>query len=193
MDIKKLKVIVAYIGGGTMIDHQGILPIIRRFEENDLSYSLGGSGLLHYLGLTDAVNDWDLMVDCPKNILLKAIDGYDWLELQSGDYPFASKYRIHIASLRIDIIGGFAFHAGGELIHLPISHIGNRTWDGIKVSSPEIWYLAYHLMGREEKSNLILGHLQAYKDIVDKHLIRDLLRNNGLNSEIREELSKLIQ
>lgn len=69
----------------------------------------------------------------------------------------------------------------------------NRSWSGIKVSSPEIWYVAYHLMGRVEKSNLILNHLQAYRDIVDKHLIRDLLRNKGLKFEIREELSKLVQ
>ncbi|MEK3786935.1 MULTISPECIES: hypothetical protein [Paenibacillus] len=176
-----------------MLDHQEILPIIRRFEENELAYSLGGSGMLYYLGLTDAVNDWDLIVDCPKNLLLKAIDGYDWIELESGDYPFASKYRIHITSLRIDIIGGFAFHTGSELIQLPVSHVVNRSWSGIKVSSPEIWYVAYHLMGRVEKSNLILNHLQAYRDIVDKHLIRNLLRNKGLNPEIREELSNLVQ
>ncbi|MGP0576863.1 hypothetical protein ACTP13_07580 [Paenibacillus peoriae] len=176
-----------------MIDHQDILPIIRRFEEDEITYSLGGSGLLYYFNLTDLVNDWDLMVECPKDTLLKAIDGYDWIEQDSGDYPFASKYRIHITSLRIDIIGGFAFYAEGEVVHLPTSHIRNREWDGIKVSSPEIWYVAYYLMGREEKSNLILGYLKTHKEIVDKHLIRDILKKNGLNDEIREELSKLIQ
>ncbi len=31
-----------------MLDHQEILPIIRRFEENELAYSLGGSGMLYY-------------------------------------------------------------------------------------------------------------------------------------------------
>jgi len=48
-------------------------------------------------------------------------------------------------------------------------------------------------MGRKEKSNLILAHLQTHKEIVDQHLIRDLLMKTGLNYEIREELSKLIQ
>ncbi|NEU26158.1 hypothetical protein G3M74_08515 [Paenibacillus polymyxa] len=102
-----------------MIDPQEILPIIRRFEENKLTYSLGGSGLLYYLNLTDVVNDWDIMVECPKDILFKAIDGYDWIELNSGDYPFASKYRIQITSLKIDIMGGFAFYTEGEVVHLP--------------------------------------------------------------------------
>ncbi len=31
-----------------MIDPQEILPIIRRFEENKLTYTLGGSGLLYF-------------------------------------------------------------------------------------------------------------------------------------------------
>ncbi|QOS78501.1 GNAT family N-acetyltransferase [Paenibacillus sp. JNUCC31] len=78
-----------------MLDHKEILPIIRRFEENELTYSLGGSGLLYYLNLSNTVNDWDLIVDCPKDMLLKVIDGYDWIEQDSGDYPFASEYRIH--------------------------------------------------------------------------------------------------
>lgn len=176
-----------------MLDHKEILPIIRRFEENELTYSLGGSGLLYYFNLSNTVNDWDLIVDCPKDMLLKVIDGYDWIEQDSGDYPFASEYRIHIPSLRIDIIGGFAFYAEGEVVCLPTSHIRNREWDGIKVSNPEIWYVAYYLMGREAKSNLILGHLQRHKEIVDQHVIRDLLMRNGLNYEIKEELSKLIQ
>ncbi|MDK8193300.1 hypothetical protein QP794_24740 [Paenibacillus sp. UMB7766-LJ446] len=176
-----------------MLDHKEILPIIRRFEENELTYSLGGSGLLYYFNLSNTVNDWDLIVDCPKDMLLKVIDGYDWIEQDSGDYPFASEYRIHIPSLRIDIIGGFAFYAEEEVVRLPTSHIQNRTWDGIKVSRPEIWYVAYYLMGREAKSNLILGHLQTHKEIVDQHVIRDLLMRNGLNYEIKEELSKLIQ
>lgn len=176
-----------------MIDHQEILPVIKRIEENEITYSLGGSGLLYYLNLTGVVNDWDLMVECPKGILLKAIDGYDWIELDGGDYPFASEYRIHITSLRIDIIGRFAFYTEGEVVHLPTSPIQNREWDGIKVSSPEIWYVAYYLMGREEKSKLILGYLETHKEIIDKHLIRDLLKKKGLNDEIREELSKLIQ
>ncbi|MFE6073387.1 hypothetical protein ACFVQB_02795 [Paenibacillus sp. NPDC057886] len=145
------------------------------------------------MNLSNTVNDWDLIVDCPKDRLLKVIEGYDCIEQESGDYPFASKYRIHIPSLRIDIIGGFAFYAEGEVVRLPTSHIQNRTWDGIKVSCLEIWYVAYYLMGRKEKSNLILGHLQTHKEIVDQHLIRDLLMKTGLNYEIREELSKLIQ
>jgi hypothetical protein len=139
------------------------------------------------------VNDWDLVVDCPKDRLLKVIEGYDCIEQESGDYPFASKYRIHIPSLKIDIIGGFAFYAAGVVVHLPTLHIRNREWDGIKVSSPEIWYLAYYLMERKEKSNLILGYLQTHREIVDEHLIKELLMKNGLNYEIREELRKLIQ
>ncbi|WP_179087269.1 hypothetical protein [Paenibacillus glucanolyticus] len=54
-----------------MVDHQEILPIIGMFEENELTYSLGGSGMLYYLKLTELVNDWDFMVECSKTYCLK--------------------------------------------------------------------------------------------------------------------------
>lgn len=56
-------------------------------------------------------NDWDIMVDCPKDKLIKAIGGYEWKERRTGDFPFASKYRLSVASLKIDFIGYFAIHA----------------------------------------------------------------------------------
>lgn len=72
------------------MNHHVLFSIIKRLEENNILYSLGGSGLLYYLGLVDSVNDWDLTVECTKDNLIKAIDGYDWVEHRSGDYPFAN-------------------------------------------------------------------------------------------------------
>ncbi|WP_261300770.1 hypothetical protein [Paenibacillus andongensis] len=36
--------------------------IIEKLSLNQIQYSLGGSGLLFYLGLIDKVNDWDIVV-----------------------------------------------------------------------------------------------------------------------------------
>ena len=81
MDINKRQ------GGQTLINPQEILPVVQRLEANNIAYSLGGSAMLCFLGLVDSVNDWDLMVDCPKFKLIEAIAGYEWIEKESGDKP----------------------------------------------------------------------------------------------------------
>lgn len=172
------------------MDYKEILPIIKRLEDNNISYSLGGSGLLYYLKLIDIVNDWDLAVECPKDLLLKAIAGYDWIEQSSGDFPFASNYRISINSLKIDIIGYFALQTEGGVLNLPVSHFDK--WDRIKISSPEIWYVAYSLMNRKTKAGLLLNYLKNNKSKVNRNIIVDFINTKSLNDEIREELKKLI-
>lgn len=91
--------------------YEAIIPILNRLEENNIAYALGGSGLLYFLGLTDSIHDWDITVECPKDTLIKAIRGYDWVDQRSGDSPFASEYRLSINALHIDFIGNFACYS----------------------------------------------------------------------------------
>lgn len=170
---------------------QSIFPIIKKLEYNSIAYSLGGSGLLYYLGLTDAINDWDLTVECPKNKLIEVVQDYEWTEHPSGDYPFASQYRISIDALQIDFIGYFAVHTDKAILHLPVHHMGRL--DGINISSPEVWYLAYYFMNRRSKANTILNYLKAHREKVNPGLIRQLMQTNTLNREISEQLTFLIQ
>ncbi|WP_334077578.1 hypothetical protein [Paenibacillus sanfengchensis] len=67
------------------MNHRELFPIVEKLEEHRIKYALGGSGLMHFLGLIDSVNDWDITVACPKDTLLKAISGYEWIEQTSGD------------------------------------------------------------------------------------------------------------
>ncbi|MGZ7440438.1 hypothetical protein [Paenibacillus sp. TH7-28] len=77
-----------------MRNHE-LFPVIERLEKCNITYSLGGSALLYYLKLVDAINDWDITVDCAKETLIEAIQDYDWVDQKSGDHPFASQYRIN--------------------------------------------------------------------------------------------------
>lgn len=147
---------------------------------------------MYYFQLIDSMNDWDITVDCSKEILLKAINGYDWVDQRSGDDPFASEYRISIETPSIDFIGNFALRYEGEIIKLPVSILENHSWGEIKLPSLEVWYVAYYLMGRKEKSQLILNYLQANQEMVDTALITDLIKRIGMNNEISEELGKLV-
>lgn len=179
--------------GHITMNPQKILPLVKRLEANHIAYSLGGSAILYFLGLVDSVNDWDLMLDCPKSKLIEAVAGYEWIEKESGDKPFASEYRMEIESLNVDVIGGFAFDVDGRRLELPISPIPNVKWHGMHVSSPEVWYVAYHMMGRHEKANLILAFLQTSNEVVNQDLIESLLANDNLTDEIRKGLSMLIE
>ncbi|WP_342555618.1 hypothetical protein [Paenibacillus sp. FSL R7-0652] len=176
-----------------MNNPQVIMPLVKQLEQKGISFTLGGSGMLYYLNLAQSVNDWDLMVDCPKSTFIEAIDGYEWTEQESGDGLFASEYRIEIRSCNVDVIGGFAFRVEANILKLPLSHIPDRTWHGMNISSPELWYTAYHMMGRKEKSDLILEYLQTNNEIVNQHLLNSLLDNGNLTYEIRQGLSTLLK
>ncbi|SCY79604.1 hypothetical protein SAMN05720606_109176 [Paenibacillus polysaccharolyticus] len=176
-----------------MIDPQEILPVVKRLEANHIAYSLGGSAMLCFLGLVDSVNDWDLMVDCPKFKFIEVIAGYEWIEKESGDKPFASEYRMEVESLNVDVIGGFAFDVDGRRLELPISPIRNVKWHGMHVSSPEVWYVAYQMMGRHEKADLILDYLQTSNEYVNQDLIKSLLANDILTYGIRKGLNTLLE
>ncbi|MGQ8874412.1 hypothetical protein [Paenibacillus sp. TSA_86.1] len=176
-----------------MMNPQEIVPLIKRLEENNIAYSLGGSAMLYVLGLVDSVNDWDVMVDCPKSKFIEAIAAYDWIEKESGDKPFASEYRLEIKSLDVDVIGGFAFDVDGRRLELPLCPIPNVKWHGMNVSSPEVWYVAYHMMGRPEKADLIMEYLQTSNTYVNRDLIKSLLASENLTYEIREGLNTLVE
>ncbi|WP_435921099.1 hypothetical protein [Paenibacillus sp. DYY-L-2] len=118
------------------MDPKEILPIFGRLEENSIPYALGGSGLLYYLNLMDSANDWDITVDCPKDKLIKAIGGYEWEERSTGDFPFASKYRLSVYDLmgrkeKADLILNYLNTnkevANTEVIHDLIRQLGQTN------------------------------------------------------------------
>ncbi|CAM4048839.1 hypothetical protein COLU111180_20815 [Cohnella lubricantis] len=172
------------------MNHLDLLPIVKRLEAYHIPYALGGSGMLRYLNLIHEVNDWDLMVECPKSTLIEAIQDLDWAELPTGGHPFASPYRISIESLQIDFIGHFALHTESDIFHLPIASFA--IWDGIRLSSPEVWYIAYSLMGRTAKANLLQDYLKSNRTRVNTALIEHMLQTQGFTDELRATLSSFI-
>ncbi|WP_079911099.1 hypothetical protein [Paenibacillus sp. 32352] len=133
--------------------------ITERLDAAGIPYASGGSGLLYSLGLTEQVRDWDITTEAPLEDVEKALKGISWTRAVSGDYPFASSYRLSIThgSLPVDLIGGFAIHTDAGLCRL-YSH-SSRVWEGIPMGSPEVWAAAYALMNREEKANKLFSYL----------------------------------
>jgi hypothetical protein len=173
-----------------------LVRITDELKESGISCALGGSGLLHALGLVEQVNDWDLLVECSKEKLLRVIQGYSWQEQSSGDGLFASEYRIQVVPISIDFIGYFALRSTKGIVRLPLEKgeaegKGNRhTWHGIPLSAPETWYVAYKMMGREPKAELLYNCLKHTAR--NEELIMKLVRNDMLEESIKEDLLQLL-
>ncbi len=154
-----------------VLDH--VSAVTTQLDKAGIEYCLGGSGLLYSLGLIHTVNDWDITTDSPLDNVKNALQNFRWEHAPSGDYPFASEFRLSILDDRrnIDLIGHFSIISDAGVCHLPV--VPAFVWNGVKVGSPEVWYLAYLLMGREDKSALLERYLKT--DKVDKEIIRMLM------------------
>lgn len=163
--------------------------ITARLEAGGIEYASGGSGLLYSLGLAEAVRDWDLMTDAPLQSVAEALQGIAWTTVQSGDYPFASSYRlsIHDDALPLDVFGGFAIHSSAGLCRFPAR--SSFVWESIRMGSPELWAVAYALMERKEKARLLFAYLHRHG--ASREMV-ELMLNEPLPQPIREELQRLL-
>lgn len=152
---------------------EDLLTIVQKLENNGIPYSLGGSGLLYSLGLIDIVNDWDITTSVAKKDLLHALDPLNVKESSSGKFPFASEYKLLIRynTSEMEIIGNFSIYSDNGICRIP--SIPTFDWKGVKVGSPEAWYVAYKLMRKTEKAESLLYFLRlngAKIEIVEKLL-----------------------
>ncbi|NOU92009.1 hypothetical protein GC093_02000 [Paenibacillus sp. LMG 31456] len=163
--------------------------LMKQLDGSGISYASGGSGLLYSLGLTNQVHDWDLTTDDPYEDVAAALHGWSWTQSSSGDHPFASSYRIHVADQRlpIDMIGQFAIHSQYGICRLPA--LSSFEWQGIPMGSPEIWAVAYALMNRKPKADMLFSYLQQHNANQD---ILQLLLAEPLPDFLRSKLLSLI-
>jgi hypothetical protein len=132
-----------------------LLDAVGRLEARGLACALGGSGLLAALGLADHVRDWDVTTDAPIEAVRAALDGLEpaW----KGSDEIHADQKLMLGGGVVEVIVGFAFHAGGGVVRIPTMVSGRLG--GVPLGSPEAWAVAYALLGREEKSRRLLGWL----------------------------------
>lgn len=147
--------------------------VLDRLAGAGIQAALGGSGLLHSLGLVDAVRDWDLTTDATLPEISAAL-GADipWHPSPTGDQGYATVNRINITpnGADIDMMIRFAVHCEGGVVRFPTIVMGQ--FQGIPVGSPEVWAVAYQLIGRPAKAELL----------------HDYLRRHGARSDVRAQL-----
>lgn len=134
---------------------------------------IGGSGLLASLGLIEAVQDWDLVIDVHEDANLDdggllhpvpAVEqALDTLGLphqrreRSGIFHTAAALQVDAGDHSIDVLIGFALESRGRVVRIPARP--GHEWRGLKMARPEEWLLAYRLLGRAERAEALGRHL----------------------------------
>jgi hypothetical protein len=147
-----------------------LVAVVERVERAGLVVALGGSGLLAALGLTETVRDWDLTTDSGLDPMLAALAG-EPLEQKGSDELHADQ-KLMLAGGTIEVILGFAFHTARGVVRIPTRVTGR--WNGVPLGSPEAWAIAYHLLGRVDKSEALWRAIGARG--ADRAAVAQLLR-----------------
>jgi hypothetical protein len=116
-----------------------LLAVVGRL---DVPVLLGGSGLLHALGLDVEVGDIDLVAR-PED--RTAIEGLPWWLRTStepaGIMRSAWKASLDVDGVDVEVIGGLAWLDGGRVVHMPFRAEG--SWRGVPLAPAGHWLALY--------------------------------------------------
>lgn len=131
---------------------------VARLERAGVEVALGGSGLLAALSLADRVRDWDLTTDAPMERVVAALAGER--TTISGNDALHADHKLMLADGDIEVIVGFAYFTPAGVVHIPT--VVSERREGLPLASPLSWAVAYHLLGRDGKSETLFGWLETH-------------------------------
>lgn len=130
-----------------------VASILRRAG---VGFALGGSGLLAALGLAERVGDWDLTTDADPAVIRRIFA--ECPHERFGPSGIHADHKLRVHSGAVEVIVGMAVRSGGAVCRIPTLPRGE--WRGVPLASPEAWAVAYALLGRPGKADLLFAHLQ---------------------------------
>jgi hypothetical protein len=136
---------------------ESLREVVEALEAGGVPSALGGSGLLAALDLESHVRDWDLTTDAPLDQVRAALARFGPEHV--GPNGIHTDDKLVLARMDTECIVGFSLRSGSHVVRLP-TRVGGR-WNGVPLGSPEVWTVAYALMGRPEKSLRLLHHLAS--------------------------------
>ncbi|MFI5370448.1 MAG: hypothetical protein ACHQ52_02745 [Candidatus Eisenbacteria bacterium] len=149
-------------GSGQLPPFEPLAALVATLERAGIACALGGSGLLHALGLADQVNDWDLQTDATHDAVRVALS--DRQAILKGRDTLHADHKLTLPDARIEVICRFAFEVPGGVVHLPPCPDGG--WRGIPLAGAEVWAIAYSLLAegegsarRRERAERLFEHL----------------------------------
>ncbi|WP_094700925.1 hypothetical protein [Brevibacillus laterosporus] len=139
-----------------------VARLAEQLHRKNISFALGGSTLLYSLGLEKEFRDIDLTTDASVEQLREALTEYPVKVENSGDGIYNTHYRLSVElnGKDIDFMGSFSVRTKTGICYLPC--LPAYEWRGIPVCAPEVWAVAYQLIGRIQKAERIYGYLEEH-------------------------------
>ncbi len=130
--------------------------VSRRLTAGGVQSALGASGLLYAHGLVDHVGDWDVTVEGTRAAIEPLVADLAPRFVGSSGVHADSKLVLHDA--QVELILDFAFVVeNGAIARMPTLVAGE--WRGIPLAALEVWAVAYTLLGRTAKAELVFARL----------------------------------
>ena len=158
--------------------------VLARLDHAGIMCALGGSGLLLALGLWDTVNDWDVTTDDAVDDVAAALAGEP--PERFGSSGIHADHKLVLRGGEIEIICRFALRSEAGVCRVPTRVLS--TWRGVPVGSPLAWAVAYALMGRDAKAELLWGHVGRAGTTPGE---REALEAQPLPEQVRRRLREL--
>jgi hypothetical protein len=108
----------------------------------DVPVLLGGSGLLHALGLDVRVGDIDLVARPGDRAAVEALPW--WQATTTEPTPLmrsAWKAALDVDGVAVDVIGGLAWAQGDRVVEMPFRAEGE--WEGVPLAPAAHWLVLY--------------------------------------------------
>ena len=140
------------------VAHPPLAPlhdVVRRLERAGLVCALGGSALLAHLHLIREVRDWDVTAEADLATIRKALGGLPGEEF--GESGVHADHKLTLAGMDVEVIARLAFRTARGVCRIP-TRVSARV-NGIPIASPEAWAIAYALLERSDKAEMLFGHL----------------------------------
>lgn len=134
--------------------------VAHAFNQAGITWSLGGSMLLYFKGITTEFSDIDIMVMTEEIELVKSVMALLKGELQPPNPNAQYKTKVFleyvISEVDVDLMAGFRILNDGILYDCSLEPSQIVEWidlDGEKIplQSVELWCQYYELMGRDHK------------------------------------------
>ncbi len=150
-----------------------LIDVIARLERAGIECALGGSALLAHLHLTREVRDWDVTAEADLAEIRVALGGLPGEEF--GESGVHADHKLALTGLDVEVIARLAFRTARGVCRIP-TRISARV-EGIPMASPEAWAVAYALLERADKSELLFGYLArsgAEREVCEAFLAQPL-------------------
>lgn len=133
-----------------------LLEVADILRQGGVEFALGGSGLLHALGLAATVGDWDLTTDAEPGMIYRIFEGRP--QERHGPSGVHADAKLRLCGGAVELIIGMGFRTPAGICRVPTLVAG--AWRSVPLASAEAWAVAYSLLGRDEKAERLFAHLR---------------------------------